>query len=368
MFKGLLRYITQSFAVILIGKIKRSILHLLDLENLLAFSISTLLGVFVFQHLSSLGNEKDILTTLISVNGVFSAILITFLFGRISSEKEKKLDIYNEAVVLSQKLTDFRRIINKLTHSHNVWINEDATKNLFGYRYFQITYHDYHKSEITVNNKRPKNPEITKLISDPKFDYSASPLYLAMITMVRNGMTEGGELWKIQVELDNEFQRKQIDYNLYVLNEWLQSEVANVIWYWPNQKSTDIKYHCLSKDTEFILNAAKRINPKYETYELGDKLLEDLADDFNRQYLEELYQSLSFLNKGLDGINRAIVALTIVSLGVGVILPLCLLMAHSQKISYSIMVDIAASINICMLVLFSIKFPFLLRREVKWTI
>ena len=97
-----------------------------------------------------------------TVNGVLSAILITYLLSRISWLMERKSDVYNRAVLISQKITDFRRILKKLTNNLNVWNNAKQTYFLIDQGKFKhIDFYDY-------NNKRISDyePEDSQLIDE----------------------------------------------------------------------------------------------------------------------------------------------------------------------------------------------------------
>ena len=62
---------------------------------------------------------------------MFSAILVTYFFNRISITLDSKKEDYNDAVIFSQKITDFSRILKRLTDFYGVWQNDESTKGLF---------------------------------------------------------------------------------------------------------------------------------------------------------------------------------------------------------------------------------------------
>src|SRR6185312_754396 len=51
-----------------------------------------------------------VLSNLLVINGVFSAVLMTFLFSRIAWSKDRKYEDFKVALALFQKVTDYRRI------------------------------------------------------------------------------------------------------------------------------------------------------------------------------------------------------------------------------------------------------------------
>ncbi len=308
-------------------------------------------------------DSKSILTNLLTVNAVFSAILITYLFSRITWSKERKLETLKESISLSQKLTDFRRILNKLTYYYKVWADDNAAKSLIDHGKFKhIDFYDYKLSMIS--DYEPKNKKLIRELYDHQnFKEGESTLYLAMVSLVRN---RNNPRYEYQEELYKDFEHNGL-YNIKAVEKWLNCEIFGSIWYWLDQNNNYISYHALNNDKEYILSAASRINKKYEGHDLNNDLLKELSDDFNSHYLKELHIRLKELTKGVTDLNLLIITLITVSLVFGVLLPFILLFIPSKTIWHEPIVAVLASINSGLITYFILRFPTLINKELKWT-
>lgn len=335
-------------------------------ENILLITASVLLSLFVFYEIRTNPlikfDKGATLTNLLTINGIFSAILITYLFTRITWSKDRKLELYNESISLSQKITEFRRILNKLTLYYNVWVDDDKySKKLIDHGKFKsIEYYDYRKQ--MVSDYKPKDAKlIEEFYKHENYSEGISTLYLAMVSLVRNRKVE----YDFPEELYKDFEHKGL-YNFKVVERWIDCDIMSTIWYWLNKNRNWINYAALGNDKEYILAAAARINEKYKGHELNNKLLEELADDFGSHYLKELYLNLRSLKKGIQDLNLLIMVLISVSLLFGVLIPFILFLLNSNGYWYSTTVAAIASINAGLIVYFILKFPFLINRELKW--
>lgn len=326
---------------------------------LISWLVFYLLKLDFFKSLDT----KSTLTNLLTVNGVFSAILITYLFSRITWSKERKLEIFREAVTLSQKITDFRRILNKLTYYYQVWENDNATKSLIDHGKFKsIDFYDYRLSMIS--DYEPENKKlIMELFEHNDFKEGQSTLYLAMVSLVRNRKNPN---YEYQEELYKDFEHNGL-YNIKVVEKWLDCEIFGTICYWLDKNYQFINFTALRTDKDYILAAASRINKKYEGQPLENSLLKELADDFSEHYLKELYFRLKELKKGLTDLNLLIIFLIAISLVFGVLTPFILLLIQANTFWFSTLVAITASINAGLISYFIIRFPTLINRELKWT-
>ena len=336
-------------------------------ESLLSISLSLILGWLVFGFLSLKRYESfdttATLSNILTTNGVFSAILITYLFSRTSWIQERKLDHYREAIELSQKITDFRRILDKLTDYYNVWHSDIQTKNLIDHGKFnQIEFYDYRL--YNISDYMPENAAlIDEMGKHEHFSEGISTLYLAMVSLVRNRKSKIHRT----PELYKDFKHNGI-YNIKVVEKWIECDIFNTIWYWCNQDQSWINYRNLSNDRDYILSAAARINKKYEGVDLNNNLIKELADDFSSHYINELYTCLKSLKKGLNNLNLIFVILIFFSLLFGVLAPsVILLLVNSGEDWLKPAVAIIAMINIQLISYFILRFPFLINSELKWT-
>lgn len=333
--------------------------------NMTIILICCLISTFVFYQLNKNSfNSFDATTTLtnlLTVNGVFSAILITYLFSRVTWTKDRKQELFKEAISFSQKITEFRRILNKLTSYYDVWDSDRETKSLIDFNKFRhIDFYDYHLKFIS--NYKPHNDNlINELYHHPDFSEGKSDLYLAMVSLVRNRNRD----YEYLEELHKDFEYKGL-YNIKILEKWLNCGIFGSISYWLSQKQNWINYTALSNDSEYILSAAARINIKYKDSELNNSLIKELSDDFDSYYLKELYTLLKELKNGIQDLDLLIISLISISLASGVLLPFILLLIGSSHCWFLNIVAITASINLGIIAYFIFRFPYLINRELKW--
>lgn len=307
-------------------------------------------------------DTKSTLTNLLTVNGVFSAILITYLFSRITWSKERKLETLREAINLSQKVIEFRRILDKLTRYYHVWTSDAATKSLIdSHKFKNIDFYDYRLS--SMSEYKPKNYElIEELKNHPDFREGISTLYLAMVSLVKNRNNLYSDP---QTELYKDFEHKGL-YSIKAVEKWRECGIFGSIWFWLDQNSNYINFSALTNDKEYIRAAAGRINEKYKESELNNSLIKELADDFESHYINELYLRLKELKKGVQNLNLLIIVLISISLFFGVLSPYALLLLQSENQWFSITVAILASINAGLISYFILRFPILINRELRW--
>lgn len=328
---------------------------------LMGFGIGISIYHFIDKSKLSFPVVNTIISSILTINGVFSAILITYLFTRITWAKDRKLEIHEEAISLSQKVTEFRRVLNILISYYGVWKSDDKTKSLLDFNeYKHVEYYDY-RLMTRVDYNPEKHPLIEKLYKDPNFSEGQSVLYLAISTLVKQRKSDNA--W--QQELYKDYQHKGI-YNVEIVEKWLEFDIMDTIAYWFGDNYIMINFHALKKHNDFIIAAAGRINKKYEHYELNNKLIRELAEDMSSHYIRELYTCLNFLKKGIESLNLLIIILISVSTTFGVLLPFLLLLIISENDFFPTIVVTVAAINASLIFYFITKFPFLINKELKW--
>lgn len=338
----------------------------IDWVNFLLPLVGILLAFFVFRIIEvkhiTYSSTTSLISNILTVNGVFSAILITYLFTRISWVKDRKLETFNEAIGYSQKITEFRRILNILTKYYNVWQDDNQTKNLLDHsKYKHIDFYDFRLASIS--DYKPKDYElIRQLQKEDNYSDGQSVLYLAMDSLVRQRKSE--YYW--QEELYKDYEHKGI-YNFSIVEKWLECDIMDTIAYWMNDNYMMIQFYNLRTHFDELKQAASRINKKYLDYEINNKLIRELAEDMSSYYLKNLYSTLQYLRKGIESLNLLVLILISASLLFGVLLPLIYLLVITESIFYPNVMALIASINAGMIGYFLLKFPFMIRDEIKWT-
>lgn len=308
-------------------------------------------------------NMIGLLTNILTVNGVFSAILITYLFTRLAWTKERQSELHNEAIGYSQKITEFRRILKVLTNYYGVWPNKDVnSKSLLEHgKYETLEYYDF----WTTVNSRPgelRNKLADEFWHDKNYDEFVSVLYLAMVSFVGNRTGE----YKWQEELFKDFEKNFV-YDHGSVKRWLFSGTADIIGTRMNHDYEIINYSSFKEEEQMeIIAAAARINPKYANYKLNNKLIESLAQDMQNHYVLELYRNLEKLKVGLDRLSLLTLSLILASLLFGVLLPFMLLMI-SEVEWFPLFTKLISTINIGLVSYTMLKLPIAIVKEFKWS-
>ncbi len=309
---------------------------------IITIQVIAFIFTWIHYHNPSTFNVNEGLQLILTVNGLFSAILITHFFNRISWVKDQKKDLIIESEKYSQKITDFRRICRVLTMYYNVWRDDESTKELLEYSiYKHIDYFDY-KLESHSEYKSPDHKLIRALVNDDRHN-EMSDLYLAMISLVKNRKD------KYQIpdsELYGHYQRKGV-YNFRFIEKCVSIEYASRMSYWFNERYSFIHYNRLRDTSKAeILEAACRIDKKYEGSELNDELMKNICEDMHEFYFKELYQNLKVLKQGINGNDRLVYIIITLSLIFGVLLPFLNYFMIQQESLKRMLTEILISVNI----------------------
>lgn len=124
--------------------------------------LTYILLAFVFFYLFMLNvndkefNKKEILTILISTASIIVAIIITYLFSKLFTEKTIRIERKKEIDSLSIKITDLRRIAHRIRRMHEFWKFKDTNvKSIIDRKYPTLTYEEY-RSENRIKKYSPE--------------------------------------------------------------------------------------------------------------------------------------------------------------------------------------------------------------------
>ncbi len=356
--KELLSNLSLSTIFDKIGSLAVKIISIESLTTIISIEFTL---IIFFELNPSYSVYNHLLQYLLTVNGIFSAILITYLFTRITWTKDRKLEYYKESIRISHKITDFRRVMYLLTKYYNVWIDEDRhTKKLLeSSKYRHIDFHDFHLSLTSDYN--PLNAElINELIKENTYSEGISSVYLAMVSMVNDRRSEK---FHFNEEIYTDHQYQEIyDHSLVV--RWLECGITDTIGYWFDRPNQFLNFTALRNDREAILDAAKRINSKFEGVELNNALVKDLAYEMSFQ-IKELYGKLNSLRQGFQKLDTLIITLITLSFSVGVLFPLTLLIL-SDGLQFFILERIAIAINLGLILFFILRLPMSIYKELNF--
>lgn len=340
-----------------------------DWNLILLGFISIQVSVIIFFRLhfhNIVIDVKNSLELILTFNGLFSAILVTYFFNRISRTLDYKKEDYEEAVLYSQKITDFRRILKRLTDYYGVWQSDSSTKSLFlSGKYKNVDYFDSKLSSIS--DYKPKDIKlIEELHNDERYQEGQSDLFLGMISLVENRKNHYKEFDSI---LYKNYEVKGI-YNLEFISNCVEIDYAGRM---ASRLRTDfeyIRYNNLGKESKkYILDLLERIDSKkFLNAELNNNTMAEVCDDMNEHYFKELYKLLLRLNKGLSTFNLLIYSILILCLIFGVLLPFLtyFIFGETSEIKKTI-TEILIGVNFALLFFFIFSLYNLVKKEITWT-
>lgn len=103
--------------------------------------------LFVNNQLSFVDYEK-ILSTLLSTSGITVAIIVSFLFTKLFSERNERIERKKLIDVKAKQITAFRKICHFIRSSHKFWQPFGNLKAKFDNEYKTLTLSSYDSEEI----------------------------------------------------------------------------------------------------------------------------------------------------------------------------------------------------------------------------
>jgi hypothetical protein len=255
----------------------------------------------------------NIQNNLITVSGIFSGILIAYLFSKLFNIKQERA--LRQVVInqLSDKLTTFRKLLYCILKSDSFWTRyKDIAafkKKYPGLNYSRL--HDQQTTDDLRNNYYSNEKELSSTSID---------LYLAMEEITGNI----DEYWRLNIYDRN----TKYSYSLNKLNQYY--DPSNQIWYY-----LDYKY---SKHTNGLIDDKKisiqykekirelysELDAKYKTRDFDRLLIAEIATEFYDLHIPQL-RSLTRINTSKLPRNVLKIFLNLVLVFViGVICPLFL--------------------------------------------
>lgn len=354
----LLRKILQTYY-----KVKRWDWNLIMLGII---SIEVAILVFLRLNLFNLTiDTKSSLELILTINGLFSAILVTYFFNRISRTLDSKKEDYNDAVIFSQKITDFRRILKRLTDFYGVWQNDESTKGLFlTGKYKNVDYFDFKLASISDYNPADKDL-LNELYDEPRYHEGQSDLFLGMISLVEYRKNQFKEFDPI---LFSNYLTKGV-YTLKFISNCVEIDYAGRLAYWFRSDYEYIRFNNLSRESkQYILDCLERIDSKkFLKAELNNNTMREICEDMNEHYFKELYQLLVRLNQGLSSLNFLIYLILILCLVFGVLLPFLTYFIFEESSLKTTVTELLIGINFALLFFFITSLYSLVKKEITWT-
>lgn len=187
------KYITQQIKLVItrykIYEVTKCIKHKiikflyflgLNYRYLIILTLLYALHVFLIEITDlQLFNKKEVLSLLISISSIITAILITYIFGKLFSDKSKRIDIKKSIDNLAVVINNFRNLIFRLRQIDSLW---QVDKTYINHKVRQKY------PTLTVNDYRDNLPYEEFIIVEKDLNYTMGQTYLAM-----KGFADGDE-------------------------------------------------------------------------------------------------------------------------------------------------------------------------------
>jgi hypothetical protein len=322
-----------------------------------------LLIIFYKFHLLDNNNIRQLLRNTIQFSGIFSAIIISYVIGKVLQSRQERMERRKEIVILSNKLTDFRRIARILVQNYGFWDDKMTRKVAHEYKdinSFNLRLWDY-------DNQEKKYPPIlietrSKFLKDEEIP--GAYMYLDMKTLVMDRHLP------MQLDLYDD-QDYNITYPFNLVEKWALAHSGNNLWYCLDHKWNSYK-DCFNfrafreYEKESIIKLAKKIdNNKYSNSEFNKDLLADIGGEMASFYIPKLYELMFNNLRPLSTTLTFLVNILFLVLFSGVLIPLIL---SSIEVSFNLLLivtNLSVGILCLSLVFFLLKFKSILNEELK---
>jgi len=355
-WKEMVQQFTESVKVFWKKTDKYGILLIL----VLAFLLYQLFSRF---YLTDLAAINQLLTNLIQFSGIFSAILITYVIGKVLQTRQERIERRKEIVKLANKLTDFRRIARVLVQCYGFWDKDMRQKIDNKYKY--LSFFDIHNWDYDNQNK--KYPKELNALRDEYFKEENLPgagMYMDMKSLV----LDQGSPWQLELydKHDHDF-----TYSLEILEEWTGAHSGNNLWYCLEHKRAAydgcFNFHAFRQhEQEEILHLAKKIDSKkYGKRKFDSELLADIGGEMASFYIPRLHELTYYNTTPLSRTLNFLLTMLFVTMITGVVVPLLL---TAIKVGQQVLL-VTSSVSVSTLCLslfyFLLKFKRILNNEIK---
>lgn len=326
--------------------------------HIVKYIILTLIGIgFIFLYIKYPFKSETLRTiqnNLITASGILTGIVIAYLSAKQFQIRQNRENIQLKLNQLSDKLTNFRKILYRVMKSNDFW-TEYADIDTFKRKYSGITFNDLH------NQGEERNELVSQFwLEEKDISTTTADLYLAMEEIT--GPIEYADNWAYD---------KLHSYN-YSLEYLLRCHMpANQIWYYLEgryAKHTDGLINdkgiwVLFKDD--VREFASQIDSKYKSVDIDRHALAQIGTDFHEIYFPRLIEMTRIIQKGLSkSMKTLLVTLTII-LTSGVLIPLIMQTLNIPDCISKLLTFSMVFIVICGLISFMFDFYRMLNREVR---
>ncbi|MBT0548501.1 hypothetical protein [Riemerella anatipestifer] len=323
--------------------------------NFIVSAIFIYIYLLLVLNLNDEKTSKNIISNIFTFSGVFLAILMTFIISKIFQIRNEKREVRFKVIRLSNKLTDYRRICDKILLSDKVWNSNTRSKMKNEYKYltYRNLYDDYQKN-------KPKN--LIKKFRE-ETNIPGASFYLALRELVN----ENYEKWEL--ELFSEYDG-DIIYPLEIVQIWWGIGCFNAFFYYLEDKyglyKNDILINNIGcdKKKEIERLANKINNERYGNKKFDKELLVDLGNYFQTELIPRLLNYLSEFNEGFSKSLNYIYRMLILIMIFGVFIPLIFPFVENLFVKEMAIVHICTLMMSLIFINFIIDFKKILMSEI----
>lgn len=281
----------------------------------IGLTITTVVSTVFYARPLKMDEVQNVQDNLISASGILAGILIVFLSAKlfqIAEDNNKSKELLNE---LSDKLTQYRKILYRILRSHEIWTNKRDVEK-FKKEEFNATYYTLHADDIESKDIRRKYwlDAIDKPLS-----YTTIDLYLAMEEIT--GKSDETSYWAYD---DTTYYEYALEYLKRIENP------ANQIWYYLDGRYAKHTIGEINEDGFATIELIDKnmntlitsISPEFKSREFDRVLVAEISTFFYEKVIPEMIRIMVRRSKPLTKSVLGLLASLIIVLVAGVVMPL----------------------------------------------
>ncbi len=294
---------------------------------------------------------SSIQSNILTVSGIFSGIVIAYIFSKIFQIKSEKESRKPKIDKLSLKLTNFRKLLYYVMNSNEFWMRRnDITK--FEEQYEGVDFDELH-------NQVGQSKNSSKFwLDERKLSRTTIDLYLSMKAIIDD--PNRAPYWIFD-------RSARFDYSLQQIRKYYKP--SNQIWYYLQgryKKHTQglINDELLNRrDVYQIREHASMIDPKYKNQDVDKDLIAGIGNEFYEILLPQLLELTELNYSGMPkGIKQMLLSIILILL-FGVTVPLFFSIFPFDPLINSYIIKVSGSVIILLFVNFVFDFISIINSE-----
>ncbi|MDT0556620.1 hypothetical protein [Patiriisocius hiemis] len=288
---------------------------------------------------------KKHLGVFISISGFIAALILFYLVFNAFTVKNSKNSAINSLSAITQKMHDFRTIVELLYRS-KMWLSglkEYIDEEFEGLTFFDVKEFYKGKSKLAIEFLQEKN----------SYDETEN-LYLELKAILMTSPKDKRVSENIKYP---QFYSKEI------VSKWLEHKVGSGLWYFFGYKYGAYKdaldlHSVYERHQDKIMKLANKIDGKtFEDSSFNEVFLSKLGEYMSKEVIPKLYQFQDTIQEKASSKIVALYMLFLTMVFVGVLLPIAYLLFSLPIIS----IIISISVTVASLFLISLSiYPFII--------